>query len=120
LSGEENALLREYEKVIDLWIGEDRSAWELVSIYMAVQGGLASVSALLYTQSSHDLASLRYLAVFLIGAVSSFAWFFILWRAKMRRENWFLVGLATEQELADRRVKFYLTNQFHSLYRSLW
>lgn len=100
----QDALFREYEKTIELWIDEGRSAWELVSIYMAVQVGLASVFAFLFTQNSPNFGSLRYSSVFLAGIFSSLAWFLILYRARMRRENWFFLGLRMERELRDRGV----------------
>ena len=107
--------IAEYEKVIDLWVSEGRVAWELVSIYIAVQAGLASVFALLYTQYPHDSKSLIFSLIFLavVGVVSSFAWLFILYRARMRRENWFCLALRMERELyrrvfRDRDARFHI------------
>jgi hypothetical protein len=105
---ERAALLEEYEKAIDLWIAEGRSAWELVSIFMVVQVGLISVLVLLYNQASGSMGSIRFLLVSLAGVISSFAWFFILYRARMRRENWFFLGLRMERRLfISRRFRIF-------------
>jgi len=96
--------IAEYEKALDLWDSEGRVAWELVSIYVAVQAGLASVFALLYNQYKSLTISLIILAG--AGALSSFAWLFILYRARMRRENWFFLGLRMERQL-------FIDHRFH-------
>lgn len=101
----EEALLREYEKIVDLFMNESRVAWELVSIYMAVQMGL--LSALVITLSRGiPLLTLGYWWMFLLlaGAISSFAWFFMLYRNKMWRDNWLLEGLRLERQLRSRDI----------------
>jgi len=99
----EDALLREYEKIVDLFMNESRIAWELVSIYMAVQGVLLSALVITLSRGVH-LLTLGYwwLGLFLGGAVSSFAWFFLFYRSKMWRANWLLKGLRLERQLRNR------------------
>jgi hypothetical protein len=110
----EEALLREYEKTVDLFIGEDRIAWELVSIYMAVQIGLASAVVVIYTKELGNLSVIGFRIFCLAGFVSSLAWFFIQYRSKMWRENWLLTGLKIERELKDRGIRLDL---FETEYR---
>lgn len=95
----EQALLREYEKVVGLFTSEDRTAWELVSIYWVIQVGL--ISALVLTLEKFTVIEiLRYRwFIFLIGGVVSLAWFFIQCRSHMWRENWLNFGLDLERQL---------------------
>lgn len=55
MSTENDALLREYEKIIDLLMNESRMAWELLSIFMAVQMGLISAFAIILSKGVHLL-----------------------------------------------------------------
>lgn len=98
----EEALLREYEKAIDLFMFEVRLAWELVSIYFAIQIGLVSAFVILQTQKPAFAEPSWNLVLFLAGSLSSFTWFFILHRSAMWRKSWLLEGLKIERELKDR------------------
>ena len=99
----EEALLREYEKVVDLFKSELRLVWELVSIYMLVQVGLFSTIAVLLSEGK-PFTPFGYPLLFPAGAISSFAWFLMLYRSKIRRDNWFLVGLRTERRLRNSGI----------------
>jgi hypothetical protein len=102
---EARVLLSQYEKTVDLYMHEDRLAWELVSIYIVAQVGLVSaVAALLVTSSEHSVGTLRYYFLFLAGTFSSLAFFFALWRSRMWRQNWYFAGLRIERQLAERRL----------------
>ncbi len=94
----------EYEKIIDLFINENRTSWELVSIYLVVQIGLLSVGVVLYTNAYHNISNLKYLFLFITGAVSSFVWFLMQSRARMKRENWYYAGLRIEKRLGDSDI----------------
>jgi hypothetical protein len=95
----EDALLRQYVKTVDLYMHEDRIAWELVSIYLALQVGIVSAIALLFTQYEAYLGTFRYALLFFAGGVSSLFFFFALYRSLMWRENWYLAGLRIERQL---------------------
>lgn len=92
---EEELLFEEYKKIVDLLMHEDRLAWELVSIYIALQIGL--ISALIITNSFQIL-----LAIGVIGAFSSFIWWLVLNRSRIWRENWFLAGLGIERQSREK------------------
>jgi hypothetical protein len=94
----QNALLREYEKVVDLFLSEGRTAWELVSIWVVIQVGLGSAVALLHAQNI-SWGSDAYLILLFSGAISSLLWFLVQCRAKMWRENWLFYGLRLERWL---------------------
>ena len=94
----EEILMCEYEKVVDMWAHEDKAAWELVSIWVVLQVGLISAVSVLYVQKvSWNAPALGIL--FVAGAITNFAWVFILYRAKVRRNNWFCIGLEFERHL---------------------
>jgi len=99
----EEALLREYEKVADLFMSESRTAWELLSIYMIVQVGLVSAIVVLLSEGV-SVTPFGYPILFPAGSLFSFAWFFMFYRNKMWRDNWFLLGLRTERQLRDRGI----------------
>jgi hypothetical protein len=75
-------------------------ALDLSSIWVALQVGLGSAVALLYVQEA-SWGSLGYLFFFVTGAITNVAWFFMLSRARVRRDNWSLFGLELEKQLAD-------------------
>jgi len=89
---------REYEKVVDLWAHEGKVAWDLISVWAILQVGLGSAVSLLYVQPVSWRAP-ALVTLFIIGAIVNFAWIFIIYRAKMRRENWFCLGLEFERQL---------------------
>jgi len=99
----EEPLLREYEKTVDLFMSEDRTAWELVSIWIVLQVGLFSAFALLLSQQVR-WGSIGYLILFSAGAITSLAWGFMQFRSKMWRENWLLFGLTLERQLKERCI----------------
>lgn len=96
----EDALMCEYEKIVDLWAHEGKMALDLASIWVALQVGLGSAIALLYVQKA-TWGSLGYLFFFVAGLLTNIAWFFMLSRARVRRDNWSLLGLRLERQLAD-------------------
>jgi hypothetical protein len=100
----QDALLLEYEKLIDLLQSEGRISWELVSIYIVIQTGLASAVAVLLAVAPFNMGNLRFLFLSLAGLFSSFGWCLIRYRANMRRENWFLAGLRHERQLVDSGI----------------
>lgn len=98
MKASEEGLLREYERTIELFLGESRIAWQLVSIWVVVQVGLGSAVALFYTQQTVS-GSFGYLVLLFSGMLSNLAWIVIQYRAKMWRENWLLYGLRLEKQL---------------------
>lgn len=110
----EDALMREYEKVVDLWAHEGEMALNLASIWVVLQVGLGSAVALLYVQKA-TWGSLGYLFFFVAGALTNAAWFFMLSRAKVRRDNWSLLGLQLERKLAcvSKLSIFEIENALH-------
>jgi hypothetical protein len=96
--------LSQYEKTVDLYVHEDRVAWDLVSIYMVVQVGLISAVAALFVAFKSYLGTFRFVFLFLAGFFYSFLWFFAFWRSLMWRQNWYLAGLRIERELVERRL----------------
>jgi hypothetical protein len=91
----------QYNNAIELFMGENRISWELVSIYLLVQVGLVSAVAVLFTLPSSRLGNIRFMVIFTVGAASSVVWYFIHSRSRMRRENWMLVALKNERRLAQ-------------------
>jgi len=100
----EEALLREYEKIIDLFMFQSREAWELVAIYMAVQIGLASAIVLLLSSERLASVSFGFSILFLAGAISSLAWGVMQYRNLMWRMNWLLAGLRLERQLNESGI----------------
>jgi hypothetical protein len=88
----------EYQKVVDLWAHEGKIAWDLISVWAVLQVGLGSAVSLLYVQHVPWRAPALF-TLFIAGAIVNFAWIFIIYRAKMRRENWFCLGLEYERQL---------------------
>ena len=100
----DDILIREYEKIVDLFISEGRAAWELISIWGVIQVGLISGFILFYTSipasiQGNNLGDIRYLIFSFAGVGSNFLWFFMQCRSKMWRENWLLAGLKLERQL---------------------
>lgn len=102
----EEMLFRQYEKIVDLFMSESRTAWELVSIYVGIQIALFSAIALIFIQQASHAKTIAYIIVSLAGIISSLAWVLIQYRAKMWRDNWLLAGLRIERELANEGKKF--------------
>jgi hypothetical protein len=100
---DEDVLLREYEKIVDLFISEGRIAWELVSIYVALQVGLISGVVVLL---SNKAPWFLFQTLFFLALASSIVWFFMQYRAKMWRDNWLLAGLRMERRLKARGLVF--------------
>lgn len=98
----DNDLFHEYKAMIDLFISENRTAWELVSIYIALQAGLLSAFALVFVQQTQHVKTIAYLIISLTGAISSGAWAMMQSRSRMWRSNWLLAGLQIERTLSAK------------------
>jgi hypothetical protein len=99
----EDALVREYQITAELFMNESRISWELVSMWIVLQGGLISAVVLLHSVHA-TWGSSGYLILFSAGTVSSFAWGLMQYRAKMWRDNWLLFGLRLERQLKERNI----------------
>ena len=95
----EEILLREYEKCFDFVLHQDRIAWELTSIYLAIQIGLISGISILFSSGKTVTSTAPFQVFVILGTLVSFTWFLILYRNKLWRSIWQLKCLQIEKEL---------------------
>lgn len=107
--------MREYEKCFDFVLHQDRIAWELISIYLAIQIGLISGIAILYSTGKSMIATTAFQAFFVMGSLISFIWFFILYRNKLWRGIWQLKCLQIEKELKKAGIAIGIINTFYDV-----
>ena len=111
----EEVLLREHEKCFEFVLHQDKIAWELISIYLAIQIGLISGISILFSTTKSATATAALQAFVVMGSLVSFIWFFILYRNKLWRDVWQLKCLQIEKELKQFGIEISLLKTFYDV-----
>ena len=111
----EEVLLKEHEECFEFVLHQDRIAWELISIYLAIQVGLISGISILFGTGKSAIATAALQAFVVMGSLVSFIWFFILYRNKLWRDVWQLKCLQIEKELKQCGVAISILKTFYDV-----
>jgi len=111
----DEVLLRQHEMCLEFTLHQDRIAWQLISIYFAIQVGLISGIVILYTAGISQIITTVFLVLFVMGSLVSLIWFFILYRNQLWRDIWQLKGLQIENELKEMGIRLSIFKTFYDV-----
>lgn len=81
---DEEILIKEHEELIQLFIHEDKLAWDLISYFIVVNIGILSVMAVLLSQNS-VFSQFIFVALSVVGGVFGLFWFTVRRRSEKHR-----------------------------------
>ncbi len=108
------ALVREHRMCFEFVLHQDRIAWQLISIYFAIQVGLISGIVIVYASNIASPA-LVYVVLFALGSLVNLVWFLILHRNKLWRGIWQLKCLQIENDLKQMGVRLSVLQTFYDV-----
>jgi len=103
---EKEALVREHEELVQLYIHEDAMAWNLIFFFLAANIAIVSgIGALVSLGiAKFSLLVISFLCVF--GAIVGFLGFFTLQRSRIHRESRLFRAEDIEEELRKKKLVF--------------